>query len=646
MTESATFEQRNPSPTDAVDEAVESVAAGQTRRATLSLIMIVRDEAENLPSVLGPLQGKFDEMIVVDTGSLDDTPEIARAHGATVHFFEWINDFAAARNESIRHATSDWLFWLDADDRMPPEELDRVRSLIALHPERDMAYYCHLRSLGASWTAEQNLLQVRLFPNLPGVQFVGEVHERITESLRGKGVSIHPSAVEIIHTGYVDPEALPEKYKRNFEIMSRMLEENPRELQTRYQLVMQLAAMGEVEQTLEQIDILGEYVAEVTSEVDRTYRYLLLRGIVHRNFGNMQTAREAYEEVIRTFPKMGVSHYLLSTVLYEEEKWDEMREHLLKAEYYGIAVDAVPIPLARVLFDMSSMMAMYYQRAKQWMLAAQEFRKALALQEEYLTFYLEMGSAYAKAGAHDRALTAFRTGIRVHDVAVERISATSPERLESGTETSGTVGELSPEARESCLAGLCCAAAGALMQLQQTAAAQAALDDGVRRLPGSTALMGAYVDWMLRARRVDGAMGWAEQLIEATNGAPKPFEVVVNLFLQHGVVREAAILLRRLWKANPSKWEAALVCLLSALQAGDIDMADGVLDDITQRLARLGVGGGWPKTLTPTHPVFAHFAAADEWVQADEVPGDDRTAYVQKLAAISSAARQLVQERA
>ncbi|MEO2002740.1 MAG: glycosyltransferase, partial [Candidatus Poribacteria bacterium] len=429
MAESATYEPQNPTPTDAVTRT----GAGRTRRPTLSLIMIVRDEAENIPAVLGPLQGKFDEVIVVDTGSVDNTVELAREHGATVHFFEWINDFAAARNESIRHATGDWLFWLDADDRMPGGEVDRLRSLIALHPDGDVAYYCHLRSLGVSWTNEQNLLQVRLFPNIPDVGFVGEVHERIAESLRGLGVRIEPSPVEIVHVGYVDTEALPEKYARNLEIMTRMLDENPRELQTRYQMIMQLAAMGETEATLEHLEILGEYVAEVSSDVGKTYRYLLLKGIVHRNFGDREKAREAYEEVIETFPNMGVSHYLLATLLYEEDKWDEMREHLIKAEYHGISIDAVPIPLARVLFDMGAMMAMYYRREGQWMLAAQEFRKALALQEEYLPYYLEMGRCYSSCGVHDRALSAYRTGIRSHDTAVERISRTQPERLESGT---------------------------------------------------------------------------------------------------------------------------------------------------------------------------------------------------------------------
>jgi len=87
------------------------------------------------------------------------------------------------------------------------------------------------------------------------------------------------------------------------------------------------------------------------------------------------------------------------------------------------------------------------------------------------------------------------------------------------------------------------------------------------------------------------------------------------------------------------------VCLLSALQVGDADLAEGVLGDITRRLTTLGVADDWPTTLTRAHPVFAHFAAAPAWVQADEASGDDRAAYAQKLAAISSAAQQLVQER-
>ena len=79
--------------------------------------MIVRDEERNLEACLAPIAALFDEIVIVDTGSLDRTKEIARQFNARVFDFEWSDDFSAARNESMRHATGEWIFWLDADDR-------------------------------------------------------------------------------------------------------------------------------------------------------------------------------------------------------------------------------------------------------------------------------------------------------------------------------------------------------------------------------------------------------------------------------------------------------------------------------------------------------------------------------------------------
>jgi glycosyltransferase involved in cell wall biosynthesis len=78
--------------------------------------MIVKDEEKNLGACLESVRGIFDEIIVVDTGSKDRTIEIARSFGALVFEFAWVDDFAAARNEALAHATGDYVFWLDADD--------------------------------------------------------------------------------------------------------------------------------------------------------------------------------------------------------------------------------------------------------------------------------------------------------------------------------------------------------------------------------------------------------------------------------------------------------------------------------------------------------------------------------------------------
>ena len=112
--------ERCSSPGDESDGPVSCERAG------ISLTMIVRDEQENLPNCLESVRGIFDEIVVVDTGSVDRTKEIAREFGAKVFDFVWIDDFAAARNEALSHATCDYAFWLDADDVIDPGQRDAL----------------------------------------------------------------------------------------------------------------------------------------------------------------------------------------------------------------------------------------------------------------------------------------------------------------------------------------------------------------------------------------------------------------------------------------------------------------------------------------------------------------------------------------
>jgi GT2 family glycosyltransferase len=99
-------------------------------RPKVSLTMIVKDEENNLPHCLESVRGVFDEIVVVDTGSTDRTIEIARSFGAEVFEFAWIDDFAAARNEALAHATGDYAFWLDADDVVDPPEREKLIALL------------------------------------------------------------------------------------------------------------------------------------------------------------------------------------------------------------------------------------------------------------------------------------------------------------------------------------------------------------------------------------------------------------------------------------------------------------------------------------------------------------------------------------
>src|SRR6516164_7707722 len=97
----------------------------------VSLCMIVKNEEANLADCLQSVADLVDEMVVVDTGSTDRTREIAPGFGARVHDFPWVDSFAAARNETLRHATGEWTLRMDADDRVDEESRGRLRRLFA-----------------------------------------------------------------------------------------------------------------------------------------------------------------------------------------------------------------------------------------------------------------------------------------------------------------------------------------------------------------------------------------------------------------------------------------------------------------------------------------------------------------------------------
>ncbi|MDQ0116244.1 glycosyltransferase family 2 protein [Paenibacillus harenae] len=96
---------------------------------TISLCMIVRNEEQMLGRCLSTVADAVDEIIVVDTGSTDGTLAVATQYTDHIFHFEWIDDFSAARNESFRHATKDYILWLDADDWLDERELYKLKSL-------------------------------------------------------------------------------------------------------------------------------------------------------------------------------------------------------------------------------------------------------------------------------------------------------------------------------------------------------------------------------------------------------------------------------------------------------------------------------------------------------------------------------------
>jgi len=196
----------------------------------VSACVITKNEEKNLSTCLDSVKSIVSEIIVVDTGSTDRTVEIARSYGAKVFSFEWINDFAAARNYAIEQAKGDWIIFLDADEYFAPDSVKYVKRAIldAEKQKMDMiiCLMAHLEKKTKKITSS-NLL-IRIFKRHPQIRYVGAIHERIVRLDRPAKLLNTEKNITIFHTGYSEETVNEkEKAKRNLNLLFAELEKKP-----------------------------------------------------------------------------------------------------------------------------------------------------------------------------------------------------------------------------------------------------------------------------------------------------------------------------------------------------------------------------------------------------------------------------------
>jgi glycosyltransferase involved in cell wall biosynthesis len=191
----------------------------------LSLCMIVRNEASTLEKCLNSVASLVDEIIIIDTGSSDATKEIALRYTNHVYNYLWNNDFAAARNESLRYATGEWILVLDADEYIQSSGHNELRQdLIAYQTDKPMALVARIHNRVGDGYDETNIMEssgARLFNNYRTIRYQNPIHEQLISD-RGP-VALQSISFIIHHTGYTN-EALHSKNKsaRNMAILDKI----------------------------------------------------------------------------------------------------------------------------------------------------------------------------------------------------------------------------------------------------------------------------------------------------------------------------------------------------------------------------------------------------------------------------------------
>ena len=208
--------------------------------------LIVRDEQRFLPGCFESLQGRVQEIIVVDTGSSDASPRIAADFGATLIHFPWANDFSAARNAGLDKISARWVLYIDADERLNLPDGGQVGDYV---DAAAVANYVRFRPK----TGYTRYREPRLFRQDPRVRFVGAIHETVVPSLREmsarEGLPIVPSRVEIDHLGYDGDQS--HKHPRNLPLLERAVHAEPDRIYYWYHLAETLAALGRAEEALD-----------------------------------------------------------------------------------------------------------------------------------------------------------------------------------------------------------------------------------------------------------------------------------------------------------------------------------------------------------------------------------------------------------
>lgn len=303
----------------------------------VSQCMIVKNEERNIKRALTWGKGIFCEQIVVDTGSADQTVDLAREMGAKVYHFQWVNDFAAAKNYALEQAGGDWIAFLDADE-YPDEET--VHMLLPALEE------CRSKGLDGLGTAMANLddqgrpkgwgTLVRFFRNDPELRYCYPVHEqlRYTDG-RLPRVLDATKRLTILHTGYAG-QVYEEKRRsgRNRALIENALSQNPDSYDLLGYLGDEYYEDGNLEKAAECYRHAVKGMPEALSQDDQrsASTYLKLMCILSAENQRDEMVK-LYCEAIRRFPQDGDFDYVMGNY------YVGVREHLQGGEYLRNALN-------------------------------------------------------------------------------------------------------------------------------------------------------------------------------------------------------------------------------------------------------------------------------------------------------------------
>jgi glycosyltransferase involved in cell wall biosynthesis len=355
---------------------------------TISVCMIVKNEERFLENCLNSIKNLADEIIIVDTGSTDNTKRIAEKFTDKIFDFKWTSDFSEARNFSLSKASGDWILVIDADESINQKDIEKIKKILE-EPEAN-AYHLIWRdytnktgvlgwksshndeypeSKTAAGFSEHRVL--RLFENKKEYFFEGKIHETVQNSIEKTGGKIFLSDIVIHHQGNLRKEhEILEKKEKYSEMLKERLGENEKE----------------------KFFVLFEIARELAIKQDFT------------------KAKEYLQQSIELNSEFSPTLVMLGAIFILEKKFNEAEKLLKKA----VVIDSMNA-------DIHANLGVIYSEKQEYSKAIRKFERAIELNPKSADNFFNLGLVYLKQGKESRAIPLFEKAIELNPKYKERI---------------------------------------------------------------------------------------------------------------------------------------------------------------------------------------------------------------------------------